>query len=1092
VTFARTAAALALATSMSLVAASARAESSEWNLHLDPMLAMPISGLLGPDQNGTSFGGGIWISLDWQPFAPLAFELLLSAAHVDDVNPDPGEGERDAFFGQAALGLRLRWDDHSGYADDPGGSAHGSLWASAHAGIMAWHGPQLAVDVAVGYELSVARPFSIGLFARGVVGLLDPGDDLDIVATAGLTASFEVSVGVIPNGRYGVADVRVEGFTTLDEAAARACIGTRERPQLGFDIGASSSLACGQPPFDAGRWRIDLFSWPWTEWPLFDASVFERDVLRLERWMRARGYYEGRVVSSAVLPGEALAESQGDAAEADDPRCIASPSRGCQAEVVFGVEEGRPVLVERVEVRGEDELDRETRTLLRTALQLRHGDPFDEALYEDTQEEMVRLLANHAYPDATVDGEVKINAERHEAFILYRVDTGRRGVLGRLCVTGYGELPPEPILNATYLSPGQPFSLAELEEAQRAIFQLGTLSSVEIRHRTEEQDEEARREAEADVQEDGRRDRTAVPGIAPVIDPEDPPPPAPTETAEEIESDADADAARDERDGPPPATPPPVGDDDTVDRSEPQSETETPTPSGMDATTEGETPMDPGADAATSDTTGDESTQTEQIATVETPEPGSAADEEAAEIDAERRGGPEMPPYCSEGAPSVPEGSRAVDLEIRVTPGRLERFGIGGGIQVGDTLSFGSQFGSASTTNQQSLQLWDFHLLLLAEWRNLLGDMLRLRIEERPRIIFPAQFPGVVSETGLGPGFGNKILVSIRWPAFIEARTALFAALSHDYGPLPLFGFFRHELDARLGLERTFFDGRLYLSSAVRGNMFIPEGGQSLRVSSQRETTRALILEQIATLDLRDDPRNPTSGAYFGIGLQEAGLGGISSWDYFRVTAEARGYIPLQVLGAVLAMRVGVGAMFVAQSYGLDPNNIYELDALGPPSQQLLGGGSVSNRGVPAGLLGDVVRRAVESRPGPTGEAQLFQPVLVSGGIRRWEASIELRVPITPEIGIVGFTDLGNVSRSEDFHFDVLNLAVGFGLRYRTIIGPLRFDWAFRIPGADYVGAQGADPRPPPCGTERDVECRPVHRIFGTESAIHLTIGESF
>ena len=59
-------------------------------------------------------------------------------------------------------------------------------------------------------------------------------------------------------------------------------------------------------------------------------------------------------------------------------------------------------------------------------------------------------------------------------------------VLGRVCVFGNGPLPAAPILGATYLEPGTPFSLAALEEAQRAIYALGTLSSVEIRHRTPE------------------------------------------------------------------------------------------------------------------------------------------------------------------------------------------------------------------------------------------------------------------------------------------------------------------------------------------------------------------------------------------------------------------------------------------------------------------------------------------------------------------------------------------------------------------------------------------------------------------------------
>ena len=37
---------------------------------------------------------------------------------------------------------------------------------------------------------------------------------------------------------------------------------------------------------------VELWAWPWTDWPLYDPSVFERDLARIERWYRARGYYD--------------------------------------------------------------------------------------------------------------------------------------------------------------------------------------------------------------------------------------------------------------------------------------------------------------------------------------------------------------------------------------------------------------------------------------------------------------------------------------------------------------------------------------------------------------------------------------------------------------------------------------------------------------------------------------------------------------------------------------------------------------------------------------------------------------------------------
>jgi hypothetical protein len=809
------------------------------------------------------------------------------------------------------------------------------------------------------------------------------------IATLALTAGC----ATIPRGRYGVADVEIQGLTRLDEAALRACLGTRERAQFGLDFGSPTPSACGEPPFDSRRWRVDFFSWPWTEWPLFDASVFDRDVQRVERWLRARGHYEGRVLAAEVEPQEALGERAPQGAQAGrDPSapCVADATRGCEVRVRFLVEEGSPVRVARITIRGEHPLDPELRRRLRGVLRVHRADVFDEARFDETRRAMQRVLANGGYPDAQVAGDVKINAQRREAYLLFRIEPGSPGVFGRICVRGHGELPPRPILAATYLEPGQTFSLDAIEEAQRAIFQLGTLSSVEISYEASYEDptEDALEDAEA-----GRED-TPDPG-------------------------RDADAAR----GP-------------SDEEEPGAE--------------------------------------------RVPE----------------RGAPSETPYCTEAPTHVPEGTRVVDLRIQVSPGRLERIGLGIGVLAGDTLGFGTQSASSGTSafNAQVQQQWDIHLLWMTEWRNLFGDMLRVRIEERPRLIFPAPFPGVESETGLGPSLGNRIVATVRWPAFLEPRTALFGALSHDYGPIPLYGFFRHELDARIGLERTFLDGRLYLSGAIRGNLFLPDQEQDLRVTSQRETTRAFFFEQIANLDLRDNPRNPTQGAFFSVGLQEAGVAGISSWDYFRIVADARGYVPLG-LGIVLALRFGIGAMFIGGRYGLDPDNIYALYHLGPLSQQLQGGGAVSNRGFPPGLLGDVERRRAQARPRPGDTGRALPPVIVSGGIRRWEGSLELRVPITTGLGIVAFADVGNVSRSENFGFEFLQFAFGIGLRYRTMVGPLRLDIAFRPDDLQYVGG-GDDPRLRACADDRDFDCRPVPDVnLGVvrfPGAIHLTIGEAF
>jgi outer membrane protein insertion porin family len=80
----------------------------------------------------------------------------------------------------------------------------------------------------------------------------------------------------------------------------------------------------------------------------------------------------------------------------------------------------------------------------------------------------------------------------------------------------------------------------------------------------------------------------------------------------------------------------------------------------------------------------------------------------------------------------------------------------------------------------------------------------------------------------------------------------------------------------------------------------------------------------------------------------------------------------------------------------------------------------------------------------------------------------ELRFPLFGEdIGGVLFHDMGNVYSSvssisfrTDQHglgdFDYMNHAVGFGIRYKTPIGPVRLDLAYSINPPRFFGFQGS------------------------------------
>jgi outer membrane protein assembly factor BamA len=326
--------------------------------------------------------------------------------------------------------------------------------------------------------------------------------------------------------------------------------------------------------------------------------------------------------------------------------------------------------------------------------------------------------------------------------------------------------------------------------------------------------------------------------------------------------------------------------------------------------------------------------------------------------------------------------------------------------------------------------------------------------------------------------------MELRQPAFLEARTTLVALARWDLGPDPYGGrFLRHDILGGVGPERYFFEGKLLLTSTINVDLFLPEK------KDLYPNTEAMYMYHVARVDLRDDPRNTHRGSFFMFGIQHGGYFLPSDWDYVRLTQDTRGYVPLPG-GIVLAGRARIGFMTITHSNidvpapdTTDPQQLMRLPFLqdlrnfGPLRHRLRGGGHNSVRGYDPNTLGDV--EEINDR-------------LLSGGLRQWEASIELRVPVGESFGTVVFVDAGDVSRgdptctklpcSATWRFQYPQLSFGLGLRYRTLVGPLRLDGAIAPPGLQTFG-----------GDDRIRYGVPRQYLFGNiRGALAFTIGESF
>jgi len=395
-----------------------------------------------------------------------------------------------------------------------------------------------------------------------------------------------------------------------------------------------------------------------------------------------------------------------------------------------------------------------------------------------------------------------------------------------------------------------------------------------------------------------------------------------------------------------------------------------------------------------------------------------------------------------------------VDVNIAVEPGRAIRWGIGAGVQSGTI---------ATLTLEQDTRISDVHLFGLFEHRNFIGGFRRLRIEDRPKIVARDPF----FRFGQGFLFGNEVRIEYRRPAFLEPRTTSAIQVRHDWGPDPYELFRRHDLQVRGSLSRPFFDGRLLLVGALNYDLY-----RTVDQDPRYPTSyQVVFLDESVIVDLRDDSRSPRAGFFFQVGSQQSPAQIKRSWQYVRVSPEVRGYAPLP-LSSTLAFRFGMGAMFI---FSRDQNRLDLVgQALGPQNYRLRSGGPTSHRGFFGGFLGDPGRIDSLNREGSDARND--------GGLRRWEAGVEWRVPVTQAFATALFMDFGDVNRGQVWRFRYIRAAAGFGFRYQTPVGPIRLDFGFLVPKWQVIGGDA-----PPN----------AFNIFkfirgGVPGAIHFTIGEAF
>jgi outer membrane protein assembly complex protein YaeT len=331
----------------------------------------------------------------------------------------------------------------------------------------------------------------------------------------------------------------------------------------------------------------------------------------------------------------------------------------------------------------------------------------------------------------------------------------------------------------------------------------------------------------------------------------------------------------------------------------------------------------------------------------------------------------------------------------------------------------------------------------------------------------------------------------------VEGQNLTYTLLYDDTLDVRTFAARREEASVQLSRKFSKSFTGVFQASYRRDNVsdiVIPV----LLVSQFLETIRIGMLSANLVQDRRDSPTNPRRGMYNTASFGLSGKFFGSERSFGRVLLRNATYYSLGK-NWVLARQTQFGVILpFAPPAGIDAQESVPLP------ERFYAGGADSLRAFPFNQAGPRDIGAPLVPGGPSSEPTGF-PL---GGNALFINNVELRFPfIGQNIQGVFFHDMGNVYSSLGaisfrFHqdnnkdFDYMVHDVGFGIRYRTPVGPIRADFAYSINPPHYVGFSGTPSQILNCNPNIPISQLPSYCQSTPQSISHFqfsfSIGQTF
>ena len=305
----------------------------------------------------------------------------------------------------------------------------------------------------------------------------------------------------------------------------------------------------------------------------------------------------------------------------------------------------------------------------------------------------------------------------------------------------------------------------------------------------------------------------------------------------------------------------------------------------------------------------------------------------------------------------------------------------------------------------------------------------------------PSDDPADLAGNGNGFGFNEyRVLGTYREPrAFGLAGNVLVTAFIEE-SIRSSFNLFRRGIHAELSrsIQPTvsLSAGYTFGQNRLSAERFDP--ADQLLIDRLFPTVVLSTVSAALVRDRRDDPFEPTGGSLIVLDVDVAGR---------RIGSEV-GFAKTVMQGSVYRRWPGSRRIIIAAGVQLGLARGFPLEGVVtdngptlPASERFFAGGDTTVRGFALDRLGDDASHAA-----PGTEPTIDQDGFPKGGNALIVLNSEIRFPVWRDLGAVAFLDAGNVfDRVASLDLGRIRGGAGFGIRYRSPIGPIRVDLGFKL-----------------------------------------------